>query len=108
MSKKKKAIIAVSVILSSIILIISVFSVREKILRRAEWTQGTFEFDGKTYEEIDYCEMELYEKMYEGAWNVVCKTTDGVWTIYEIEQYPNQEYVVARTGWEISVCKLVD
>lgn len=30
MSKKKKAIIAVSVILSSIILIIAVFSVREK------------------------------------------------------------------------------
>ena len=104
MPKKNKAIMAVSVILSSIILIIAVFSVREKILRRAEWTQGIFEFDGKTYEEIDYREIGQYEE----TWKVVCKTTDGVWTIYEIEQYPDQEYVVARTGWEASVCKLVE
>ena len=108
MSKKKKAIIAVSVILSSIILIIAVFSVREKILRRAEWTQGTFEFDGKTYEEIDYHEMELYEKLYEGPWNVVCKTTDGVWTIYEIEQDTNHKYVIAQTDRLSKLCKLVD
>ena len=104
MPKKNKASMAVSVILSSIILIIAVFSVREKMLRRAEWTQGTFEFDGKTYQEIDYHEIGSYEE----TWKVVCKTTDGVWTIYEIAEFPNHEYVVARTGWEAGVLKRKD
>jgi len=104
MSKKKKAIIAVSVILSSIILIIAVFSVRENILRRAEEThEDVFEFDGKTYEVIDYDEIEPCKETLK----VVCKTKDGIWTFYEIKEYPDLEYIVARTGWEGRVCKLV-
>lgn len=105
MPKKNKAIIAVSAILSSIILIIAVFLVREKILRRAEEThEDVFEFDGKTYEVIDYDEIEPCKETLK----VVCKTTDGVWIFYEIKEYPDLEYIVARTGWEGRVCKLVE
>lgn len=38
---------------------------------------------------------------------LVCKTTDNAWTIYEIKEYSEHEYLVARTAWEGRVLKRV-
>ena len=38
----------------------------------------------------------------------ICKTKDGSWTIYEIKEYPDHEYVAARSAWEGRVLKLAD
>ena len=103
MSKKKKTMLIISVI--SLILIISavILITVEVSLRKAEYNEDKIFFDGVIYQEISYSEIEPYDETY----RIVCKTTDGIWTLYEIEQYPNHEYLVARTGWEARVVKLV-
>lgn len=103
MSRKKKAIIAVSITLSIIILIIAAFLIRDASLCTADYKGGKLEFDNHIYEEISYTEIAPYKE----TWKIVCKTKDKDWTIYEIEQYPNHEYVVARTAWEGRVLKLI-
>lgn len=55
------------------------------------------------YEEIDYKEISPYKETY----NAVCRTIDGVCTLYEIEQYPDHEYLVARWGRDACVVKRV-
>lgn len=47
----------------------------------------------------------MWENMHN--WRIVCKTKDKVWTIYEIEQYPNHEFVVAQAAWEGRVIKRI-
>ena len=42
------------------------------------------------------------------TWKVICKTKDGSRTIYEIKEYPDHEYVAARSAWEGRVLKLSD
>lgn len=103
MIKKKKITIIISIILFIIIFIIIGLYIRNIKLSRAEYGDK-LEFDGKVYEEISYKEIEPYNE----TWKVVCKTTDGVWTIYEIEQYPEHEYLVARTSWEARVLKRIN
>ncbi len=90
--------------MSVFVLFTSALLIIDKKLRRAEQFDGGFQLDGKVYEETSYTEIEPYNETY----NVVCKTTDGDWTIYEIEQYPDHEYLVARMGWEACVIKLTD
>lgn len=104
MTKKKKHIMLTAIILLVLISIVVGLYVRERTLRRADHFDGTLSFDGKTYIEIDYTEIEPYKE----TWKVVCKTTDGVWTIYEIEQYPEHEYLVMRTSWSARVLKQVN
>ena len=101
MPKMKKAVFIIS-ISAILIVVISVFAIRENKLRRAEYTGDEFRFDGLIYQEIDYREIEPYNETY----SAVCKTTDGHWVLYEIEQYPYHEYLVARLGWEARVVKL--
>ncbi|MCH5209318.1 MAG: hypothetical protein J1F04_10555 [Oscillospiraceae bacterium] len=103
MSKKKKRLLVLSIIIFVIISITSVLTIRESILRRAEFIGDGFQFDGMVYKEIGSKEIQPYKETY----SVVCKTTDGVWVIYEIQQYPDREYLVARCGWEASVVKRV-
>ncbi len=103
-SKSKKATIILSVVVAAILLIIGFFIIRENILRKAEYKGNVFRFDGMVYEEIDYKEIEPYKETYK----VVCKTTDGDWTLYKIEEYPDCEYLVARCGWEARVIKKVN
>ena len=104
MTKKKKVTMILSIIILVIIGVILGLRIRDSNLRRAEYTGNTLSFDGKVYEETSYTEIQPYKE----TWKVVCKTTDGVWTVYEIEQYPNHEYLVARTSWEARVLKLTN
>ncbi len=101
--KTRKIII---IVLSATILlfIVGFFIIRENILRKAEYKGNEFRFDGIAYEEIDYKEIEPYKETYK----VVCKTTDGDWTLYEIEEYPDCEYLVARCCFEARVIKKVN
>jgi hypothetical protein len=103
MTKKRKVIISVSIILSIVILLIIALHIRNAKLCRGEYNDGRLEFDNYAYEDISYEEITPYKE----SWNIVCKTKDNVWTIYEIEEYPNLEYVVARTAWEARVLKRV-
>ena len=73
-------------------------------LRRAEYDNGNLVFDEYTYKEISYKEIEPYQE----TWKVICKTKDESWTIYEIREYPDHEYVVARSAWEGRVLKLTE
>ena len=98
LSKKKKLIITVSVIFAAVLFV----TVREVILRRAEYHNGRYEFDGMIYEETDTKEAEPYTE----TWNVICRTKDGSRTVYEIKEYPDGEYAVARIGWDGCVIKL--
>ena len=100
MTKTRKILL---IILSVVVLLTAGILIREKMLRRAEKTHGGYEFDGKQYEIIDFKEIEPYKE----TWSTVCKTADGVWTIYEIEEYPELDYVVARTSWQAEVLKRV-
>ncbi len=93
-----------SIIILVIIGVILGLRIRDSNLRRAEYIGNKLSFDGKVYEETSYTEIQPYKE----TWKVVCKTTDGVWTVYEIEQYPNHEYLVARTSWEARVLKLTN
>lgn len=104
MTKKKKVIIFATTIISLVILLMIALHIRNVKLCRAEYTSGGLEFDNCIYEEISYEEIEPYKE----SWSTVCKTKDGVWTIYEIEEYPNLEYVVARTSWEARVLKRIN
>ncbi len=104
MTKKKNVIIIISIILFAILFTVIGLWLRDSSLKRADYDGHNFEFDGKIYEEINYREIGPYKE----TWKVVCKTKDGVWTIYEIEQYPEHEYLVARTGWEASVLKQIN
>jgi len=103
-AKKKKRITILATILFILISMIVGLYIRDRTLRRAEYYNGKLSFDEKTYIEIDYTEIEPYKE----TWKVVCKTTNGVWTVYEIEQYPNHEYLVIRTSWEARVLKQVN
>ena len=103
MTKKKKRLLVLLIIFFVIISITLVFIIRENILRRAEHTRDKYQFDGMLYEEIDYKEILPYKETY----NVVCKTIDGGRVLYEIEQYPDHEYLVARCGWDACVVKRV-
>lgn len=104
MVRKKKVIIIIAIILFVIISLAVGLRIRESKLRRAEYIDGKWCFDGRSYIEISYKEIEPYKETRK----VVCKTTDGTWTIYEIEQYPELEFVVLRTSWEARVLKQVD
>lgn len=103
MSKNKKAFFIIISVLLILIAAIAILVLRENKLRRAEYIGDEFHFDGLIYREINYREIEPYSETY----SVVCKTTDGQWILYEIEQYPNHEYLVARLGWEARVLKLL-
>lgn len=87
-----------------IISVILILTVRENVLRRAEFFGNGFQFDGMTYQEISFREIEPYTETYKA----VCKTTDGAWTLYEIKEFPDREYLVARVGWEASVIKRIE
>lgn len=101
---KKKGIIVLSAVLFSIIAVIIVFVLWNKSLKRAEYSNGKLVFDDHVYSEISYKEIEPYQE----TWKVICKTDDGAWTIYEIEDYPDHEYVVARSAWEGRVLRLTE
>lgn len=103
MTKKKKIITITAAILLFLTMIVGLH-IRERTLRKADYHGGKLSFDGRSYIEIDYKEIEPYKE----ANKIVCKTTDGVWTVYEIEQYPEHEYLVIRTSWEARVLKQVD
>ena len=104
MAKKKKVIMIIGIIILVLIITAVGFRIRDSKLKRADYNNGKLSFDGKSYTEISYKEIEPYKE----TWKVVCKTTDGVWSVYEIEQYPNHEYLVARSGWEARVLKQVN
>ncbi|MCR5120932.1 MAG: hypothetical protein K6B74_00770 [Ruminococcus sp.] len=97
MTKSKKIIIFLSII----IVVAAALFIRNKMLCRAVYRGARLEFDGMSYIETDFKEIEPYKE----TWNVVCKTDDGVWTICEIDKFPDREYVVARTAWEARVLK---
>lgn len=104
--KKSKTLIIKKLICVLVILLIAfgtiiVLKIQNEKLCRAEYRENMVVFDDKVYKEIDYKEIEPYKE----TWRKVCKTQDGVWTIYEIEEYPNLEYVVMRTSWEARVLK---
>lgn len=99
--RRKKGIVIISILLFIIAFVLVGLHIRNMRLCRAEHYGDTFQIDGKVYEEISYTEIEPYKE----TWKVVCKTTDGTWTIYEIEQYPEHKYLVARTAWEARVLK---
>lgn len=103
MYNKKKVITIIVIILFILIFSAVGLYIRNSTLKRANYNNGELSFDGKSYIEIDYKEIGAYNE----TWKVVCKTTDGVWTVYEIEQYPEHEYIVARTSWEARVLKQV-
>ena len=102
--KRKKGIVIIAIFLLITIFLFIGLYIRNVRLCRAEHYGDTFQIDDKVYEEISYTEIEPYNE----TWKVVCKTTDGEWTIYEIEQYPNHEYLVARAAWEARVLKQVE
>ena len=102
--KTKKRIIISGVVLFLCFSAILIFLVWNMSLRRAEYDNGTLVFDDYTYKEISYKEIEPYQE----TWKVICKTKDGSWTIYEIREYPDHEYVVARSAWEGRVLKLTE
>lgn len=102
--KRKKGIFIISILLFIVSFILVGLYIRNIRLCRAEHFGDTFQFDGKVYEEISYTEIEPYNE----TWKIVCRTTDGGWTIYEIEQYPEYEFLVARTAWEARVLKQVE
>ncbi len=102
--KRKKGIVIIAIFLLITIFVFIGLYIRNVRLCRAEHYGDTFQIDDKVYEEISYTEIEPYNE----TWKVVCKTSDGAWTIYEIEQYPNHEYLVARTVWEARVLKQVE
>lgn len=104
MMLKKKKVIIIAIILFALISTAAEFYIRDSKLKRADYKNGKLVFDGKCYKEISYTEIGSYNE----TWKIVRKTTDGVWTIYEIEQYPEQEYLVARTSWEARVLKQVN
>lgn len=101
---KKKKIIVSGVVLVPIITAILVFAIWNMSIRRAEYGNGKFVLDDHVYTEISYKDIEPFQE----TWKVICKTKDGSWTVYEIEEYPGHEYVVARSAWEGRVLELTD
>lgn len=102
--KRKKRIVIISIFLFTIAFAFVGLYIINLRLCRAEHYENTFKIDGKVYEEISYTEIKPYNE----TWKIVCKTTDGSWTIYEIKEYPGHEYLVARTAWEARVLKQVE
>ena len=100
----KKRIIVSGVVLLSVIAALLTFVIWNMSLRRAEYDNGKLVFDDHVYTEISYKEIEPYKE----TWKVICKTKDGSWTIYEIKEYPDHEYVAARSAWEGRVLNLSD
>ena len=100
----KKRIIVSVVVLLSVIAALLTFVIWNMSLRRAEYDNGKLVFDDHVYTEISYKEIEPYKE----TWKVICKTKDGSWTIYEIKEYRDHEYVAVRSAWEGRVLKLSD
>lgn len=104
MPKIKKALIIISVIVLVIALAITAFLIADEKLSRADWDGYYIKFDGHVYQPVSPMEIAPYTE----TWNIISKTKDRNWIIYEIEQYPGHEYIVARISWEAEVMKLIN
>lgn len=106
MIKRKKLKIALSISLIVIVITliaVKTYSIWDEKMRRADEVYGGFAFDGMEYVSINYQEIGDYSETDK----VVCKTKDGGWVLYEIKEYPNHEYLVARFGWDAHIIKRV-
>lgn len=99
--KIKKRVLIVLALVFTVIIGAFAYNIYDKSLRRAVKKDGYYEFDGYTYDVISYTEIGDYNETYK----VICKTENGSTSIYEIEEYPNHEYVVARMAWDAAVLK---
>lgn len=104
MTKKKKI-----VTIATITLLITAISALSYIfwdnsLKRADYVFDGYIIDGKNYTWVNYSELGDYNE----TWNIVCKTTDGTWTFYEIDKYPDHEYLAARCFYNAENIKLTD
>lgn len=64
---------------------------------------GKLNFDGKTYQSVSYKEIGKYTETS----HLLSKTElFGGYSVYEIKEYPDLEYVVVRAAWNAEIYKL--
>ena len=104
MAKKKKiiTIAAITVLITAISALSYIFW--DNSLKRADYTFDGYEIDGAEYTAMGFRWQEEVGD-YKETGNIVCKTTDGRWTLYEIDKFPNREYLVARCFYNAEVIK---
>jgi len=102
----KKKIIILIFMVTALITAISALSYIfwDNSLKRADYTFDGYEIDGAEYTAMGFRWQEEVGD-YKETWNIVCKTTDGRWTFYEIDKFPNREYLVARCFYNAEVIK---
>lgn len=104
MTKKKKIIIIVTVAALVLVAVIVTATIWDNSLKRADYAFGGYEIDGVEYTSMGFRWQEEIGD-YKETGNIVCKTTDGTWTFYEIDKFPNREYLVARCFYNAEVIK---
>ena len=102
MKTRRKRLIA-GALLAVIMLIVAGFLVWDNSLKRSEKHYDIWDVDGAAYREISFKKIAPYKESN----RIVCKSKDGTWTLYEIEEYPDREYIVARTSWQAMVLEQV-
>lgn len=69
---------------------------------RATMTDKGLSFDGYTYHWVNYEEIGEYTETY----HLICRTEFwGGYSVYEIKEFPDHEYVVVRSYWDAEVYK---
>lgn len=64
--------------------------------------EDTLCFDGETYHSVNSQEIGDYTETN----HLICKTDfSGGWSVYEIKEYPDYQYVVVRAAWDAEVYK---
>ena len=99
MTKIKNALLIISVIILITAAVIVTLTLWDNSLKRADYAFDGYIIDGKNYTWVNYRELGDYNE----TWHIVCKTTDGRWTFYEIDKFPNREYLVARCFYNAEV-----
>ena len=105
MTKIKKVflIISITILISSAVIVTAI--IWDNSLKRADYKWDGYEIDGKNYTwRVDYRELGDYNE----TWNIICKTIDGRWTFYEIDRFPDHEYLIARCFYNAEVIKRTD
>ncbi len=104
MTKIKNALLIISVIILITAAVIVTLTLWDNSLKRADYTFDGYEIDGAEYTAMGFRWQEEVGD-YKETGNIVCKTTDGRWTFYEIDKFPNRKYLVARCFYNAEIIK---
>lgn len=96
---KKKTVLLMCIVLLAAGILGAIWNLRKC---RASMTGAGLSFDGYKYHWVDHREIGEYTETY----HLICRTDFfGGYSVYEIKEFPDREYVAVRSAWDAEVYK---